>query len=174
MNHIILYQPEKPQNTGNIMRTCTVTGAVLHIIGPLTFSLDDKSLKRAGLDYIEDLKWHYYESYEDFLEKFGKDKDIYYVTRYSNKVYTSFDYSDTTKDYYFMFGKESTGIPHDILRAHEDRIIRIPMKMNSRSLNLSNCVAIILYEALRQQSFNDLATHETIKGENFLDEEIKK
>ncbi len=172
MINIILYRPEKPSNTGNIMRTCTVTGAVLHIIGPLTFSIDDKSLQRAGLDYIKDLKYYYYESLEDFFKEHDEN-DIYYVTRYSNKVYTSFDYSDIRKDYFFMFGRESTGIPHDILRTHEDKIIRIPMKMDSRSLNLSNCVAIILYEVLRQQGFSDLATHETLKGENFLDEENK-
>ncbi len=172
MIHVILYRPEKPLNTGNIMRTCSVTGCILHIIGPLSFSLDDKSLKRAGLDYLSNLKYYYYDSYEDFLTE-HKDKEIYYVTRYSNQVYSEFDFSKIEKDYYFMFGRESTGIPHEILRENEDHLLRIPMKINARSLNLSNSVAIIIYEALRQQGFHELATHETIKGENFLKEEKK-
>ncbi len=170
MIHIILYRPEKPANTGNIMRTCSATGSELHIIGPLSFSLDEKDLKRAGLDYISNLNYHYYDNYEEFI-KLNPNIEIYYVTRYSNKVYSEFDYSNRGIDYYFMFGRESTGIPHDILRAHPDHLLRIPMKMDARSLNLSNCVAIVLYEALRQQGYNDLSTHEAIKGEDFLRKE---
>ena len=173
MIHIVLYRPEKPQNTGNIMRTCVAIGAKLHIIGPLSFSIDSKDLKRVGLDYIDDLKMEYYDSFEAFDKK-HHDKDIYYVTRYSKKVYSSFDFKDEVKDYYLMFGRESTGIPHDILRDHEDRLLRIPMVPGARSLNLSNCVAIVAYEVLRQQNYLDLSTSEAIKGEDFLTNEIKK
>lgn len=167
MIHIVLYRPEKPANTGNIMRTAVAIGATLDIIGPLTFSVDSKDLKRAGMDYIDSLKMNYFETYEDFLKKYP-NQEIYYVTRYSNKVYSSFDFKDRVKDYFVMFGRESTGIPHDILKDHQDHLLRIPMVIDARSLNLSNCVAIVIYEVLRQQNFGDLATHETLKGENFL------
>lgn len=172
MIHIILYRPEKPQNTGNIMRTCVAIHAMLHIIGPLTFSIDAKELKRVGMDYIDDLKMEYYENYEDFEKRFPT-KNIYYVTRYSNKVYSSFDLSDCVNDIGLMFGRESTGIPHDILRAHQDRLMRLPMVPEARSLNLSNCVAIVAYETLRQQKFPELSTSEAIKGEDFLFNEKK-
>lgn len=167
MIHIVLYRPEKPQNTGNIMRTCVAIHATLHIIGPLSFSIDSKDLKRVGMDYIDDLKMNYYPTYEAFLAKHSSE-DIYYVTRYSDKVYSSFDFSNQVKDIYVMFGRESTGIPHDILRSHPDRLLRIPMVPEARSLNLSNCVAIIAYEILRQQGFNNLSTSEAIKGSDFL------
>ncbi len=170
MIHIVLYRPEKPLNTGNIMRTCSASGAELHIIGPITFSLNEKDIKRAGLDYINNLNYHYYDNYDEFIKE-NPNVNLYYVTRYSNKVYSEFDFSRKDIDYWFMFGRESSGIPHDILRAHEDRLLRIPMKMDARSLNLSNCVAIILYEALRQEGYNDLSTHEAIKGEDFLERE---
>ncbi len=170
MIHIILYRPEKPLNTGNIMRTCKVTGCSLHIIGPLSFSLDDKAITRSGLDYISDFSYHYYDSLDDFMSLYS-DKDIYYITRYSNHVYSETDFSHPETDYYLMFGRESTGIPHDILREHPDKCLRIPMKPNARSLNLSNAVAIVTYEVLRQQGFRELATHETIKGEDFLTNE---
>ena len=173
MINIVLYRPEKPQNTGNIMRTCVATHSVLHIIGPLSFSIDSKDLKRVGMDYIDDLKMRYYDSYEDF-EKEHKNDDIYYVTRYADRVYSSYDLSDPAKDIYIMFGRESTGIPHDVLRAHPDRLLRLPMVPEARSLNLSNCVAILIYEVLRQQQFPNLATSEAIKGENFLENELKK
>ena len=167
MIHIVLYRPEKPQNTGNIMRTCVAINATLDIIGPLTFSLDEKDLKRAGLDYIDSLKYHYFSSYEEYKKEYPH-ADTYYVTRYSNKTYSSFDFSNITHDIHLMFGRESTGIPHDILRAHEDRLLRIPMVPEARSLNLSNSVAIVVYEVLRQQKFPNLSTHEAIKGEDFL------
>ena len=173
MIHIVLYRPEKPLNTGNIIRTCVAIGATLHIIGPITFSIEDKDLKRAGLDYIERLKLIYYPSYEDF-DKDHHDDDIYYVTRYSTKVYSSFDFTNIVHDYYLMFGRESTGIPHEILREHMDRLLRIPMLPNTRSLNLSNCVALVTYEVLRQQNFNGLSTSEAIKGEDFLIKEGEK
>jgi len=173
MLHIILYRPEKPQNTGNIMRTCVAIHAKLHIIGPLTFSIDSKDLKRVGMDYIDDLKMEYYEDYEDFVKRSQLD-NVYYITRYSNKVYSSFDLSNPVNDIGLMFGRESTGIPHDILRSHPDRLMRIPMVPEARSLNLSNCVAIVAYEVLRQQKYPELSTSEAIKGENFLINETKK
>ena len=173
MINIVLYRPEKPQNTGNIMRTCVAIHATLHIIGPLTFSIDSKDLKRVGMDYIDDLKMYYYPTYEDFLKE-HHNKDVYYVTRYSKQVYSSFDFSDPVKDIFIMFGRESTGIPHDILRSHPDRLLRIPMVPEARSLNLSNCVAILAYEILRQQKFIGLSTAEAIKGEDFLINENKE
>ena len=167
MLHIVLYRPEKPQNTGNIMRTCVAIHATLHIIGPLTFSIDSKDLKRVGMDYIDDLKMHYYPDYESFVKE-NPNADVYYVTRYARTVYSSYDLSNPVKDLYLMFGRESTGIPHDILKEHEDRLMRIPMVPEARSLNLSNCVALVAYEALRQQNFPNLATEEAIKGPDFL------
>ena len=167
MIHIVLYRPEKPQNTGNIMRTCVAIHATLHIIGPITFSVENKDLQRVGMDYIDDLKMHFYPTYEDFLKE-NSAANIYYVTRYARTVYSSYDFSKTIEDVYLMFGRESTGIPHEILREHEDRLMRIPMVPEARSLNLSNCVALVAYEVLRQQNFPNLATEEAIKGPDFL------
>ena len=150
MIHVVLYRPEKPQNTGNIMRTCVAINATLDIIGPISFSLVEKDLKRAGLDYIDSLKWNFFESYEDYLKEYP-NANTYYVTRYSNRVYSTFDFKDNSKDIFLMFGRESTGIPHDILRSHSNRLLRIPMVPEARSLNLSNSVAIVVYEVLRQQ-----------------------
>ena len=157
MIHIVLYRPEKPQNTGNIMRTAVAINAVLDIIGPITFSLNEKDLLRAGMDYIESLKYHYFPTLEDYLKEYP-NANTYYVTRYSNRVYSSYDFSNYVSDIFLMFGRESTGIPHDILRAHSDRLLRIPMVPEARSLNLSNSVAIVVYEALRQTGFNQLKT----------------
>ena len=167
MIHIVLYRPEKPQNTGNIMRTCVAIHATLHIIGPITFSVEDKDLQRVGMDYIDDLKMRFYPTYEDFVKE-NETANIYYVTRYARTVYSSYDFSKTIEDVYLMFGRESTGIPHDILREHKDRLMRIPMVPEARSLNLSNCVALVAYEVLRQQNFPNLATEEAIKGPDFL------
>lgn len=172
MINIVLYRPEKPQNTGNIMRTCVAIHATLHIIGPISFSVDSKDLKRVGMDYINDLKMHYYSSYDEFVEK-NKNAEIYFVTRYANKVYSQVDFSSQINDIYLMFGRESTGIPHDILRDNLTKTIRLPMVPEARSLNLSNCVAIVAYEILRQQKFPNLATQEAIKGEDFLLKENK-
>lgn len=167
MIHIVLYRPEKPQNTGNIMRTCVAVHATLDIIGPISFSIDSKDLKRVGMDYIDDLKMNYFSSYEEFVKRYPK-ANTYYITRYADKVYSSYDFSDQVEDIFIMFGRESTGIPHDILREHPDRLCRLPMVPEARSLNLSNCVAILTYEVLRQQGFPNLATSEAIKGEDFL------
>lgn len=173
MINVVLFRPEKPQNTGNIMRTCVAIHACLHIIGPLSFSIDSKDLKRVGMDYIEDLKMFFYETYDEFLKQ-HPNQEVFYVTRYADTVYSSFDFTDPVKDIYVMFGRESTGIPHDILRDHPDHLLRLPMVPEARSLNLSNCVAIIVYEILRQQKFPNLATSEAIKGEDFLINENKK
>lgn len=173
MIHVILYRPEKPLNTGNIMRTCMAVKAKLHIIGPITFSLEEKDLKRAGLDYIESLDYSYYQNLEEF-NKNHSNINIYYISRYGEKVYSSVDFSDPVNDIYVMFGRESTGIPHEILRENMDRVLRLPMVPNARSLNLSNCVAIVVYEILRQQKYNDLSTSEAIKGNDFLEKESNK
>lgn len=170
---IILYRPEKPANVGNIMRTCMATDVKLYIIGPLTFELNDKSLKRAGMDYIKESDFKIFKDLDEAMNYF-KDETIYYVTRYSKNVYSSFDYSDIVHDIYFVFGRESTGIPHDLLRANIDKTVRIPMVPSARSLNLSNSVAIVLFEALRQQKFFNLSTQELIKGEDFLINEEAK
>lgn len=162
MLHIILYQPEIPQNTGNILRTAMATNSMVHIIGPLTFSLDDKSLKRAGMDYIKDANFIIYKDYEEFHVKF-KDTKIYYITKYGSHVYSTIDFSNPIEDVYVMFGRESTGIDKKILSEHKDYTLRIPMLSTARSLNLSNSVAIVVYEILRQKKFVGLATHDMIK-----------
>jgi tRNA (cytidine/uridine-2'-O-)-methyltransferase len=169
MINIILYQPEIPSNTGNILRTSAATGSLVHIIGPTQFTLNDESLKRAGMDYIDMDHIFYYESYEDFLKVHG-DKKIHYITRYGHKPCDSFDFSDVSEDYYVMFGKESSGIPRELLADNLDRCIRLPMKPNARSLNLSNCVAIVTYEILRQQKYYGLSSDEAIKGDTYLED----
>ena len=168
MINIVLYEPEIPQNTGNIMRTCAGTYTKLHLIKPLGFSLDDRYLKRSGVNYIEHCDYEVYENYEDFLEK-NKDGDFYYLTRYGKKPHSDFDFTNTEKDIYLVFGKESTGIPKEILANHLDRCLRIPTNGNIRALNLSNCVALVLFEVLRQQDYPNLSKVEIIKGEDFLE-----
>lgn len=150
--HIVLHEPEIPANTGNIARTCACTGSSLHLIGPLGFSLDEKSLKRAGLDYWDKLDVTVYESWEDFCQK-HPDAHIYMATTKGPKTYCDVTYGPED---YLMFGKETAGIPEEILAAHKESAIRIPMTEHLRSLNLSNAVAIVLYEALRQQNFAGL------------------
>lgn len=164
---ICLFEPEKPANVGNIIRTCKSFNLKLAIIGKLTFELSDKAFKRAEMDYCIGFKIDRYDSIDDFLLKHEKD-DGYFITRYSNKVYSDYDLKDSDKNYFFMFGKESTGLPKDVLKEHFSKTMRIPMCPDCRSLNLSNCVSIIASECLRQQNFNDLATCEVIKGEDFL------
>lgn len=165
MNNIVLYHPEIPQNTGNIMRTCVATNTTLHLIEPLGFSLDEKHLRRSGMDYIKDLKYFIYPNWEDFLSK--NNGEFYFLTRYGTKPPSDFDFSQD-KDYYFVLGKESTGIDKEILKDHLETCMRLPMVENARSLNLSNCAAIIVYEALRQQNYQALSKVEVIKGEDFL------
>jgi tRNA (cytidine/uridine-2'-O-)-methyltransferase len=167
MLNIVLYEPEIPQNTGNIMRTCIATNAKLHLIKPLGFSLDDKYLKRSGLDYLKDLDLEIYDNYSDFTAR--NIGQYYFLTRYGKKTHSSFNFSNTEENIYLIFGKESTGIPKRILKNHLDSCLRIPMTDKVRSLNLSNCVSIILYEVLRQQNYNNLLRTEPFKGENFLE-----
>ena len=169
MNHIVLFEPERPGNTGNIMRTCAGTNTKLHLIKPLGFSLEDKYLKRSGVNYLEYCDYTVYENWEDFLSK--NTGEFYFLTRYGKKPHSEFDFSDQKKDIYLVFGKESTGIPKEILRQHLDRCLRIPMTDHIRALNLSNSVAIVIYEVLRQQNYNDLLRTEPFKGEDWLLEE---
>ena len=166
MINIVLYEPEIPQNTGNIMRTCVATGARLHLIEPLGFKIDDAHLKRSGVNYIDKLEYFIYKDYDDFMSK--NSGEFYYFTRYGHKPHSSFDYSDSNKNIYLVFGKESTGIPKEILRPNIDRCMRIPMTSNVRALNLSNCVAIVTYEVLRQQNYADLLFEEPHKDKNFI------
>lgn len=173
MLNIVLYQPEIPGNTGNIMRTCAGTGARLHLIKPLGFSLEEKYLKRSGVNYLSYCDYTVYDNWEDFRSK--NNGDFYFLTRYGKKPHTSFDYSDITKNIYFVFGKESTGIPKTILRPHMDNCLRIPMNDHIRALNLSNSVAIMVYEALRQQNYEGMSMVEPFKGENWLlEDELEK
>lgn len=167
MINIVLYEPEIPGNTGNIMRSCAGTGAKLHLIEPLGFSLDEKSVKRSGVNYIEHCDYKVYKNYDEFL-KTNKGK-FYYLTRYGRKPHTSFDYSDVDENIYFVFGKESTGIPKEILKKDLEHCMRIPMNDNVRSLNLSNTVAIMLFEALRQQNYHNLLKEEPFKGKDYLE-----
>lgn len=157
MLNIVLLEPEIPYNTGNIGRTCMVAGARLHLIEPLGFKLSEKALKRAGMDYWKDVDVTTYIDYEDFLEK-NPGVKIYMATTKARKVYTEVSYEP---DCFIMFGKESAGIPEEILVEHEEDCVRIPMVGESRSLNLSNSVAIVLYEALRQNGFQGME----LKGE---------
>ncbi len=152
--NVVLLEPEMPANTGNIGRTCVATGTKLHLIKPLGFEISDKMLKRAGLDYWPNLDYQVYENFEDFLEKNPDCKGkLYMATTKARKIYTEMAYEP---DGYIMFGKESAGIPEEILVAYEPYCVRIPMHEHIRSLNLSNSVAIVLYEALRQQKFSQL------------------
>ena len=150
--NIVLLEPEIPSNTGNIGRTCAAAGSRLHLIEPLGFHLSEKAVKRSGMDYWDQVDVRRYLNYEDYLEK-NKGCLIYYATTKARKVYTEVEYPENC---HIMFGKESAGIPEEILVKHPENCIRIPMLDETRSLNLSNSVAIILYEALRQQNFRGL------------------
>lgn len=167
MINIVLFEPEIPGNTGNIMRTCVATNSKLHLIKPLGFSLDEKYIKRSGVNYIDKCNYQVYENLEDFYSK--NEGIFYYLTRYGHKPHTDFDYSNSDENIYFMFGKESTGIPREHLKPHLDHCMRMPMTDNVRSLNLSNTVAIMVYEALRQQNYNDLLRNEPHKGADFIE-----
>ena len=168
MINVVLFEPEIPQNTGNIMRTCAGTGAKLHLIKPLGFSLDEKSIKRSAVNYIEHCDYTVYENIEEFFEK--NEGKYYFLTRYGTKPHTSFDYSNSEENIYLIFGKESTGIPKEILKDHLDTCMRIPINENIRALNLSNSVAIMLFEVLRQQDYPNLLKYDSFKGENYLSE----
>lgn len=150
--NIVLYEPEIPANTGNIGRTCVATGTKLHLIEPLGFSLSEKALKRAGMDYWSQLDVERYVNYEDFLQR-NPGAKIYMATTKAKKIYSEASYEP---DCYIMFGKESAGIPEEILVEHPEECVRIPMIGETRSLDLSNSVAIVLYEALRQNQFDHM------------------
>ena len=172
MINIVLYEPEIPGNTGNIMRTCAATNTKLHLIKPLGFSLDEKYIRRSGVNYIDNCDYEVYENWDDFLSK--NEGSFYYYTRYGHKPHSDFKYDDESndnKDIYLVFGKESTGIPKKILHDKIDRCARIPMTDKVRALNLSNCVALVLYEALRQRDYEDLLRDEPHKGNDFLERE---
>ena len=167
MINIVLYEPEIPQNTGNIMRTCVATNSKLHLIKPLGFKLDDSHVRRSAVNYFENLNYEVYENFEDF-----KSKNIgtyYYLTRYGKKPHTSFDYSNKDENIYLILGKESTGLPKEILKNDLEHCMRIPMTDKVRALNVSNSVAIMVYEVLRQQDYNDLLRCEPFKGEDYLE-----
>ena len=166
MLNVVLYEPEIPGNTGNIMRTCVATNTKLHLIKPLGFSLDEKYIKRSGVNYIDNCNYTVYENIEDFFSK--NEGTYYFLTRYGKKPHTSFDYSDINENIYFIFGKESTGIPPKILKPYLDNCMRMPMTDKVRSLNLSNTVAIMVYEALRQQKYRELLFLEPHKSEDFI------
>jgi len=168
MIHVVLYQPEIPANTGNIVRTCMATNSVLHLIKPYGFIFDDNHFKRAGMDYISEATIYEHVDWDDFVNTF-KPKHIYFLTRYGHKAPASFNYTQCDEDIYLVFGKESTGIDKQILKDHLDTCIRLPMVENARSLNLSNCVAIMVYEVLRQLNYPGLSTDEVFKGPDFLE-----
>jgi len=166
--NVVLYGPEIPQNTGNIMRTCAGTDTFLHLIEPLGFKLDPKSIKRSGVNYLEHVHYTVYRNWEEFTEA---NPGIYaFSTRYGKKSPDMFDFTNPDQPYYLIFGKESTGIPKTILRDHLDQCIRLPMNDKIRSLNLANCVCAVLYEALRQRGYDHLfrTEPETLKGEDWL------
>ena len=147
MLNVVLFEPEIPGNTGNIMRTCVATHTHLHLIKPLGFSLDEKSIKRSGVNYIDNCHYTVYENWDDFLNhNAGK---MYFFTRYGHKPHSDFSYKEEKENIYLVFGKESTGIPRSILKPHLDTCARIPMTDKVRALNLSNSVAIVLYEIMK-------------------------
>ena len=149
--HIVLVEPEIPQNTGNIARTCAATGASLHLIRPLGFAIDSAKLKRAGLDYWDSLDITYYDGLTDFFEK-HPDSDFYCFTSKAKRSYTEIQYPENV---YLFFGKETAGLPPEFTAQHPERCVRLPMRPGQRCLNLSNAVAVGVYEALRQQGFPD-------------------
>ncbi len=165
--NIVLVEPEIPQNTGNIARTCSATGAALHLVYPMGFVIDDRKLKRAGLDYWNTLEIYIYDSLSDFMEKHGKDNLWFYTTK-ASKLYTE-AVPDESGEIYLVFGKETKGLPEELTAAHFDHSVRIPMLSDKRSLNLSNTAAIAVYEVLRQTAFEGLKTDGERLGELLAD-----
>ena len=163
VNHIVLFEPQIPQNTGNIARTCAATNSPLHIIRPMGFPIDDRKMKRAGLDYWDKLEIYYYDSLDEFL---GACKgQLHLISKFAEKVYDEPDFADG-QDHYFIFGREDKGLPEDFMRQYPEQALRIPMNdEHVRSLNVSNTVCMIVYEALRQQRFQDLELVHTYEGD---------
>ena len=168
MINICLFEPEIPVNTGNIMRTCVATNTRLHLIKPLGFKLDEASIKRSGVNYVDNCDYQVYENLDDFYSK--NQGEFYYLTRYGHQAHSGPDYSDLNQNIYFIFGKESTGIPANLLKPHLENCLRMPMTDKVRALNLSNTVAIMIYEALRQRNYPDLLFDEPHKSKNFIEE----
>lgn len=165
-NHIVLFEHLMPANTGNIARTCAGTNTELHLIEPLGFSTDDKYLKRAGLDYWDKVKITYHANLPAFLETLGADAKLHVVSKFANLAYTEVDYTEPKTDHYFLFGKETTGLPENFMRQNEEKCIRIPQNdEHIRALNLSNTAAIVVYEALRQQGFPKLDKTHTYEND---------
>ena len=165
--HVVLFEPEIPQNTGNIIRTCVAANVTLHLIEPLGFDLFKKDIKRSTTNHLEYVNYFLYPNYEDFESK--NPGEYFFLTRYGKKPHSGFDFSCADENIYLIFGRESTGIPYGLLAKHMDRCFRIPMTDKARSLNLSNCVSIAVYEVLRQQVYPGLFLHEVQKGEDFLE-----
>lgn len=165
--NIVLFEPEIPANTGNIMRTCAATNFVLHLIEPINFYIDDAHMKRAGMDYKDKIQLVVH----DDLPSFFRDTKgtYYYVSRYGHQAHSDFDYAKDDKAIFLIFGKESTGLPLDLLAKNQDTCMRIPMASDARSLNLSNSVAIVAYEVLRQLDYPNLSQEEVQKGSTWLD-----
>ncbi|MEG1879838.1 MAG: tRNA (cytidine(34)-2'-O)-methyltransferase, partial [Oscillospiraceae bacterium] len=154
--NIVLVEPEIPANTGNISRTCSIIDAPLHLVHPLGFDISDKQVKRAGLDYWDELDLNEYNNFDEVLKKYPNG-DFYYCSTKAAHTHTEVDYTKNDgRDIFLVFGKETKGLPEDLIKANLDKAIRIPMKVHKRSLNLSNSVAVIAYEVLRQYDFNDL------------------
>ena len=165
MIHVVLHCPEIPPNTGNIIRTCMATNATLDLIKPLGFDISDASFKRAGLDYLRSFKFNVYDNFDDFINKCKPlDKNTYIITRFGDHTHCDIDVGDTSQDYYFIFGGETKGLPDYIHKKYNDHRLRIPMDANARCLNLSNAVAIVVYEALRQQNFAGLSFVNVLEG----------
>ena len=175
MLNIVLFEPEIPQNTGNIMRTCVATHTKLHLIEPLGFKMDESTIKRSGVNYIDNCEYQIYKNWDDFLST--NNGSFYYFTRYGHHPHSDFKYDDQSnnnEDIYLVFGKESTGIPRDILKPHLETCMRMPMTDKVRALNLSNCAALVIYEALRQRDYEDLLRDEPDdeghKGDHFIED----
>lgn len=164
MIHVVLFQPEIPPNTGNIIRTCMASNSKLHLIKPLGFKIDDASFKRAGLDYLRSFEFDTYENYEDFIEKCKPDfEHTYIITRFADYTYSDAPLGDDA-DYWFIFGSETHGLPEKIHEIYKGHGLRVPMDAGARCLNLSNTVAIIVYEALKQQDFPTLSKVNVLEG----------
>lgn len=170
MINVVLYQPEISPNTGNIIRSCFATGAKLHIIKPTSFDIHPKWLKRpAAGKHLTDIQHEIHASYEDFNKKYGKET-IYYVSRYGKQYHSTPDYAKHKEDIFLMYGRESTGLPFDLLNDNLDMCIRVPMVEKSRSLNLANTVIMTVYEVLRQKEYDGLSKFEVIKGKDWIKE----
>ena len=167
--NIVLYEPEIPQNTGNIMRTCVATNTILHLIEPLGFSLSEKEIKRSGANYVKDTIYYCYPNWDDFIKK-HQNGIFFFLTRYGQKSLYDVHVDDPNEDYYFVLGKESTGIPLSILKENFDSCIRLPMTDKVRALNVSNVAAIMMYEAMRQLGFPNMSFYEpeSMKGKDFI------